>query len=210
MSPKSTSRVAISLAFVLVAAFGWLLAGRASTAAQKENQKQLGLVAEVAKLKSELDELKQRFQTATPPVGAIVAWHRDLTAKPLPLPAGWLECNGQKITAGPLQGYNTPALNEAKGYQGGFFLRGGTRSGTPQDATALFGKWEGKAANKGGTGAAVPGDDSQFAIGSDGTLFRGNAYWDAIPIKGTVEKEQTPFYYVRPVNMSVVWIMRVQ
>jgi len=64
-----------------------------------------------------------------PPIGAIVAWHRDMTGVP-DLPDGWLECNGQVVDdeASPLYRQTLPNLNGEKR-----FLRGGSPSGVETD-----------------------------------------------------------------------------
>lgn len=64
------------------------------------------------------------------PVGAIMAWARNMTNTPA-LPPGWMECNGQVVDdeGSPYFSQALPDLNSAEG-DGGRFLRGGTRSGT--------------------------------------------------------------------------------
>jgi hypothetical protein len=169
-----------------------------------EQNKQLA--GHLVKLRKEHEErLNELKDQVVPPVGSIVAWHRDIdTSKPRTLPRGWVVCDGKTITEGPLKGRATPALNVRKTpYEGGYFLRGGQRSGELQDATALFRKWEGTA------GAAVPRDDAQFARNIDGTTHFPS-YWNQVTVESRVEKPKVPFIYTRPVNMSVVWIMRVK
>jgi hypothetical protein len=62
-----------------------------------------------------------------PPVGAIVAWHKNWSSSLPALPANWAECNGQMITdrLSPFYGVTIPDLNSASR-----FLRGNTASGT--------------------------------------------------------------------------------
>lgn len=70
------------------------------------------------------------------PLGTIMAWHRDLSGTP-PLPAGWVECNGQIVgdPASPYNGQTLPDLNNPKESWNsqGSFLRGGTTSGEFED-----------------------------------------------------------------------------
>lgn len=63
------------------------------------------------------------------PVGAILAWAKSMTNTP-PLPAGWLECNGQVVgdAESPYVGQAVPDINGANG-SGGRFLRGAEASG---------------------------------------------------------------------------------
>jgi hypothetical protein len=62
-----------------------------------------------------------------PPVGAIVAWHKNWSSNLPALPANWVECNGQTITdrLSPLYSLTIPDLNSANR-----FLRGNISSGT--------------------------------------------------------------------------------
>lgn len=79
---------------------------------------------------------------STLPLGSIIAWHRDLLEqRMIPLPPGWVECNGQTLDdpESPFHGQVIPNLNlvdrrgAGLGRQGGMFLRGGDRSGELQD-----------------------------------------------------------------------------
>lgn len=73
----------------------------------------------------------QRAELLTAPVaptGSIVAWNKSMPGTP-PLPAGWVECNGQVLSdpLSPYQGQTIPNLNGASGQSR--FLRGSTTSG---------------------------------------------------------------------------------
>jgi hypothetical protein len=59
------------------------------------------------------------------PIGVAVPWFRDTPGVP-PLPANYLECNGQTVAdpESPLDGIALPDLNGA-----GHFVRGGNTSG---------------------------------------------------------------------------------
>ncbi|MCG8338343.1 MAG: hypothetical protein MJE63_27880 [Proteobacteria bacterium] len=65
-----------------------------------------------------------------PPVGSIIAWHKNLPGTNQVLPAEWMECNGQEVTDpnSPYYGSNLPDLNNQA-----HFLRGATNSGDVQD-----------------------------------------------------------------------------
>jgi len=69
--------------------------------------------------------LVRHHQDTTPPIGAIIAWHKNFAGVPQELPTGCVECNGQPIAYGPLAGKELPKLNEERR-----FLRGGTESGS--------------------------------------------------------------------------------
>lgn len=71
-------------------------------------------------------DLRRHIQ---PPIGSIVAWHRDMAGVP-DLPDGWVECNGQAITdaASPFYRQTVPNLNGE-----GRFLRGWSTSGVEAD-----------------------------------------------------------------------------
>lgn len=63
------------------------------------------------------------------PVGAIIAWHKNLFSTTPTIPEGWAECNGQVIADidSPMNGQQIPNLNGL-----GKFLRGGSASGVDQ------------------------------------------------------------------------------
>jgi hypothetical protein len=62
-----------------------------------------------------------------PPVGAIIAWHKNWSTNLPALPPNWVECNGQTINdrLSPLHGLTVPDLNNTNR-----FLRGNPASGT--------------------------------------------------------------------------------
>lgn len=159
------------------------------------------------------------------PVGAVIAWNktpRDLNGeivRTLPLPDGWVECNGQILsdTASPLQGTLIPDMNGATDTFGGrgLFVRGGRYSGEHQQdqlqshrhrdeghyhhtfmalssSKSVGGPWDPAA------GASDPIDaaygavtDAQFANVAEPT--------------GARIGDET-----RPSNVSMVWIMRTR
>lgn len=171
---------------------------------------------EITALNSEVALLRNQVT----PIGGIVAWHRDLTGVPA-IPGGWVECNGQTIVdaASLLDGQTAPNLNgdsagaDSPGMSGKYamFLRGGTLSGAGQ-ADAFQGHHHAmiKAANilewhlGGGFGTAPIGADSHSA----GTTATGYQALQAT----TDGSNGTPrtAAETRPVNMSVIWIMRIR
>lgn len=93
-----------------------------------------------------------------PPVGSIIAWHKNMGMSPEPPPEPeplpepeppppplppdeplitllpeWVECDGMQIndSESPFDGFYTPNLNTSwmTGYPGGYFLRGSLTSG---------------------------------------------------------------------------------
>ena len=154
------------------------------------------------------------------PVGTILPWHKNVVAPPLPVPTGWVECSGGTVDDpySPIQGASIPNLNDTslaaspiEGYGGGGFLRGSTTSGVFQAATQhnFITGHEGAStpniyAGKTGTGWTVPDADKALRTdyGVNNVAGAGNIY----PVsKGVPAK-----FASRPVNMSVVWIMKVR
>ncbi|MBV6492449.1 MAG: hypothetical protein LDLANPLL_00443 [Turneriella sp.] len=153
------------------------------------------------------------------PIGGIIAWHKSMTGGTPSLPATgeWVECNGQTLgTVGSAyDGQVIPNLNGAAGgadspgqsAKVAMFLRGGVTSGTGQqdafqghhhvlNSRAYGGAIAGYGGNSSTTTQTADSDPSYFNVGdpkSDGT-------------NGTPRTSSE----TRPVNMSVVWIMRVK
>lgn len=121
------------------------------------------------------------------PVGSIVAWIGSDPNTP-PLPDGWVLCNGQPITqsGSPYNGDLAPDLNGTQS-----FLRGGKTSGIHQDATAI---------------AQSTGSAHDIGISNPDTTEPANQSFFQSSNNAT---ESRPVYTVRPVNMSVTWILRV-
>jgi len=142
------------------------------------------------------------------PIGTIVAWHKSATGTPA-LPAGWVECNGQRLNdaGSPYNGQTLPNLNTAAGYGGGRFLRGGTTSGAMQDGT-LHLRISGHA--PGLPWAYLPSQQANGQSDMDssvGPVVPMNTFQAANTNTGW---NQQVLFASRPVNMSVVWIMRVK
>jgi len=172
-----------------------------------------------------------------PPIGSVVAWHKNLKGVPVALPLGWMECNGQKISAGPLTGERVPNLNGERR-----FLRGGSTSGIAEEdqfqghyhsysfANSSGGKdgkhdhpfetalWS-QPINKTETG---PEHDNYQGFGKTNwphhervskTTLSGE-HTHAIQVLGpeTDKSHGQPRIgdETRPVNLSIVWIMRTQ
>ncbi len=148
---------------------------------------------------------------ASVPIGTIMAWHKSLAGTPA-LPEGWVECNGQVLNdaGSPYNGQTMPDLNNTPsgGYTGGGrFLRGGTVSGVMQGATHAM-----TMTTHGGgapymylpsSAAGAPGTDADASFPPIGTFMTFGAL-------NYVNGWTGGGYGSRPVNMSVVWIMRVK
>jgi len=127
-----------------------------------------------------------------PPIGSIIAWHKSFPDTPA-LPEGWAECNGQTLNdpKSPYDGATLPNLNGERR-----FLRGGSSSGGLEAATEM----------------AVQPDLSRIRPfhprNYDGFTDEGpasTATAEAFPPAAAVR-----WVSFRPVNMTVVWIMRVK
>jgi hypothetical protein len=144
---------------------------------------------------------------STLPIGVIIGWHRDLSPdKYVPLlPPGWVECNGDpiKVEGSPFYGQNTPNLNG-----GGRFLRGAATSGTLQD-DAFQGHHHGglRWASTQQVGAGATGD-SQLSLGAphSGLNKTTGPEPDNMPGNNMPRTANE----TRPINMSVIWIMKVK
>ena len=127
----------------------------------------------------------------SPPVGSIVAWHKDFANTPA-LPDGWVECDGTAIndTASVYHGQNTPNLNGD-----GRFLRGSPTSGTPQ-------------ADSFRSHNHAPGSGNWFHAFQPGGSTGGGGGTGLESFPATTAN--TGGTETRPINMSVVYIMRIR
>lgn len=144
------------------------------------------------------------------PIGTIIAWHQDLPGNPGTLPPGWIPCNGQTINdpESPLHGQPTPNLNPT-----GRFLRGGTKSGIEQKGTLE--KHDHPVELTGGAHTHGPYSVARAGRGGDTDQDPNGANQITLEITGgghthTGNTEQVGSDETRPVNMSVVWIMRIR
>jgi|GEM_PF-3103831 len=155
-----------------------------------------------------------RLEKVNLPIGTILPWHKHLeskTGQPLSNPPlGWVECNGRvnlESLSDEQREYlsdcvvdlnKIPDLND-----GGRFLRGGMKSGVHQDASAIVDE-----ANR-----YVPGDGMHIMKddGVDDTVLSGFPLnYSHIFAKGEDSRPQIKYRKTRPINMSVVWIIRVK
>jgi hypothetical protein len=153
------------------------------------------------------------------PVGAIIAWHKTLTGCPA-LPSSFAECNGQTLSDGdsPFNGQTIPNLNGE-----GRFLRGSNASGTVQ-ADALQGHYHSiydPGHHHLDQLRHFPANANYGTFGGDADIGDGNI--DAITGYGNYTgitvlaasndgSNGNPRLSneTRPINMSVVWVMRIK
>jgi len=143
-----------------------------------------------------LETIIERTQA---PVGAIVAWHKDLVGTQT-LPPGWVESNGQVIddTESVLNGKHVPNLNR------GLFIRGGSNSGIEQTqdwkSMSILSAQE--------TGVNYTHElPSIPKSGRNPKGFFGGYWKNSSANKLFFEYDDSE---VRPMNVSMVWIIRVK
>lgn len=155
-------------------------------------------------------------EVGLPPVGAIIAWHKNLGNTPALGPeSDWAECNGQQINdpESPFFGRTLPNLNGE-----GRFLRGAPTSGTMQQDQMQ----DHKHFDKGHSHSVTrpPYFDNELASGGAirGTVGYYNAYSSTTTngfadLAEPVAQNGTALRIGgenRPTNMSVVWIIRIK
>jgi microcystin-dependent protein len=132
------------------------------------------------------------------PLGTILAWHKDLGGTPV-LPDGWVECNGQILSdaGSPYNGQTMPDLNNPPNAwnEGGSFLRGGTTSGVPQDDRFQAHEHT----------YQTPSQYSELESGNGAAARIQTTKNTTGIVAGARSASET-----RPVNMSVVWIIKVR
>ena len=145
------------------------------------------------------------------PLGTVLAWHKSFNNTPA-LPDGWVECNGQTLNdpASPYDGQVIPDLNNPKNAWNskGSFLRGDTTSGDFED-DAFQGHWHRwfAAASTAGPGSAISADWLNQV--PDGTNSENDKRVREA-LTDTANGTPRTGSETRPVNMSVVWIMKVR
>ena len=145
------------------------------------------------------------------PIGAILPWHKSLTGTPA-LPVGWVECNGQTLNdeQSSLHGQVIPNLNGQA-----LFVRGGATSGVFQaDQMQSHAHLD--------SGHTHPSHNTNFlntpanvdyTVGEYGLYLAANTGVGYASLGNPSETSAGPARHggeTRPVNMSMVWIMRVK
>ena len=160
------------------------------------------------------------------PIGSIIAWHANILNAPdedyhdpgftleLRDDGAWLRCDGQLVIRNDYGGLfedlpkhvkaiKLPNLNKEDNRR---FLRGGQRSGDPEEASSI-------------SHGLVENDNRDFACLGVSVAPIDNelepyevkmSRHEIKPTAGDVTLELLGRYDVRPINMSVVWIIRVK
>lgn len=141
------------------------------------------------------------------PIGTILAWHKSFTGTPA-LPPQYRECNGQVVNdiESPYYNRTLPDLNTTAR-----FLRGGTASGVMQ-SDAFQGHWHARRwTNTAGPNYGVTYTSSSKAD-MDMTGLTGEATNYGIGNATTDNVNGSPRTAVetRPVNMTILWIIKIK
>jgi len=164
----------------------------------------LELEQESKSVKEDIDTLVAYFETALVipgviPIGAIIAWHKSMAGVPA-LDDSFLECDGSIINDvdSPMNGETLPDLNGDLA-----FIRGGAVSSNVKQDDTLQGHWHTRPAAGQfliGGGAGVPSGAGSNTTSND----TGSPSTDGINGVPRTSAE------TRPVNMTMVWIMRIK
>ncbi len=154
----------------------------------------------------------------TIPVGTILAWHKNAaTNSQLTLNDRWRECNNALVSDpdSPFNNKRVPNLNNEKR-----FLRGSNTSGTPQDDAMqrIIGKFQVKASYDGGGNStsgvvsSTPNGNRHNSTSSGGTLYTFDNAGRYVNGKYTFKTNGNGYGTgeTRPINMSVVWIIKIK
>lgn len=122
---------------------------------------------------SPLDAGEMRNQlnalNALVPIGAIIAWARDLSAAVPALPANFAECNGQVLAdaQSPLNGATLPDLNNTQRFLRGSALSGPTGGAdTHTHDIAIGSGFDGVNVDSGGSGQALQNNPTTTSAAS--------------------------------------------
>jgi len=159
--------------------------------------------------------------TVRPPVGSIIAWHKNPAAAPdgsapgtkLVLPEGWMECNGDQLPLdSPLRNTGAERVpdlnNKAPKNHFGRFLRGNSDSGIQGVASSVANPLTETPHGVRGSTYVRDGDgDLNFQAIVDYSTRAGGS---ENPITREPSEMEVPYQAVRPVFTTVVWIIRVK
>lgn len=163
------------------------------------------------------------YRNVMAPIGSIMAWYKDFNGVSITLPSGWVEMNGQTIddSESPIYAqvgaFVIPDLNGERR-----FLRGSQIAGTVEEDAMQGHKhnFSGTPGRTGGSGIAFTGETGTGSLshvfnlgGSANSVDHSHGFTPSGSIAGPVDNGNgTPRQAVetRPVNMSVVWIMRIK
>lgn len=174
-----------------------------SAAASRNSNPTTGLIQQVqehAQTLAAQNERIERLEAALPPVGSILAWHKDLGDTP-PLSGFWMECNGSTVDCpgSPYHGKPLPNLNGER-----LFLRGSNKSSSDSEKASWKRLFVSSVQRK------FPDYHHDVMVPLDGpsnALFTGK--WDNNPATGVIFNHGAEDD-VRPANIPVVYIIRVK
>ena len=167
---------------------------------RRELEEKIRDIGTVQYLAGHVEEFRDVYESKMVPIGAIVAWYKtEANRRGIERPSGWIECSGGTVKSGPLKGMAIPNLNGERR-----FLRGGTTSGDPEVASVGKHQHEVDIARAGGTGFTAHNNGQGFGEN------RGLFYWCHSNHGALHTKDNTTHDDTRPINMSVVWIMRIE
>ncbi|MCP4137413.1 MAG: hypothetical protein GY754_40980 [bacterium] len=203
---KEIRRISLSiwvLLVLLVLAFSGCEAGLTQNdGSSEDSENKFSFSGIYTQLNEMRDEIK-RLKSISSPVGSILAWHRDM-ASGTSIPEGWVLCNGVQINDvdSIFDGMNTPDLNG-----GGRFLRGGAVSGVEEDDmfaahTHDAGTYTAYDSYVSGIWGRYDSRDEQKAVKALPMREQRLALEGRSGEEGDVE--------TRPINMSVIWIMKIK
>jgi len=137
------------------------------------------------------------------PLGSIIAWHKNWTTYNQ-LPEGWEECDGTGVSdrTSLMYGITKPDLNGDER-----FLRGGSTSGTLQAATEHLLLY---IDSNGGSYSYTNATNNGAALNVDSYTGTGKNPGDFHTRDSTAGSGIYTRYTSRPVNMSVVYIIKVR
>merc|ERR1712226_173405 len=148
------------------------------------------------------------------PIGAIEAWIGGSSGPNIPLPDGWMKCDGSSIPEGPLAGRPTPKLNG----DGGHFLRGGQAGAAYPGAFQedAIRNYEASIDDQGHSHRINTGTTSGFkkCSGSCSAAIDINTVMEEPEYTSTARTDIKVEYQgaeeTRPKSFSVEWIMRIK
>lgn len=158
-----------------------------------------------------LDTVIKTISDQLTPVGTVIGLHKSMTGVPT-LIGTWVECNGQTISdsGSPLDGEILDDLNGDSR-----FLRGSSTSGTLQNDEIISHKHDDSGHNHQYYGSAAAGSDwgiknDRIASPTSNYIMNGSADLGDPTDSGTGAGTPAHGNETRPINMSIVWIIRIK
>lgn len=142
-------------------------------------------------------------------IGDLKPWHKNFQAGALSLPWGWVAMDGTVIDDAESP-FDTETLEDMNGDKR--FVRGGATSGTPQDdamqrVTGFFAVKHAVIESSGGA-ITASGSSSTLGIGTSVTNNRVAGFDNSESTSPNPAK--TDDVETRPINITMVWIMKIK